>query len=295
MKILVTGCRGQVGKATIVMGAKHGFNMIGYSKENLDITSKKNINDVFNFEKPDLVINAAAYTNVDNAEKEIDKTFKINEKGTLFLSQICSTFNIPLFHISTDYVFDGKLNKPYSEIDNVCPINVYGKSKESGEKIIRKNIKQHIILRTSWVFSSDGNNFVNTMMSMVGKKDEINIVEDQFGGPTSANGIAETLLQIANQYKNNNQIIWGTYNFSGNPNISWYDFANQIFITALSLKLIKKIPIIKPIKSFAYPTLAKRPANSRLDCTKIYKNFGITADDWRVRLNECLNNKIDYV
>ena len=97
------------------------------------------------------------------------------------------------------------------------------------------------------------------------------------------------------QYKNNNKIIWGTYNFSGNPNISWYDFANQIFKTALSLKLIKKIPIIKPIKSFTYPTLAKRPANSRLDCTKIYKNFGITADDWRVRLNECLNNKIGYV
>lgn len=295
MKILVTGSRGQVGKATIFMGDKYGFNMIGYSKENLDITSKKNINEVFDFEKPDLVINAAAYTNVDHAEKEMDKAFEINEKAALFLSQICASSNIPLFHISTDYVFDGKLNRSYTEIDSVCPINIYGRSKELGEKIIRKNIEKHIILRTSWVFSRDGNNFVKKMMSMVGKKDEINVIEDQIGGPTSADGIAEALLKIADQYKNNNQIIWGTYNFSGNPNISWYDFANQIFKTALSLKLIKKTPIIIPTKSFDYPTLAQRPANSRLDCTKIYKNFGITTDDWKARLSEYLNNKIGYV
>ena len=289
MKIIVTGSRGQVGKAIFVRGAKYGFNMVGYSKEDLDITSKKNINDVFNFEKPDLVINAAAYTNVDHAEKEIDKAFKVNEKALFFLSQICSTFNVPLLHISTDYVFDGKLNKLYTETDNVCPINVYGCSKELGEKVIRKNIEQHIILRTSWVFSRDGNNFVNKIISKADKKNEISVIEDQMGGPTSADGIAEALLKIANQYKTNNQIIWGTYNFSGNPNTSWYDFAKEIFKTALSLKLIKTIPIIKPIKSFAYPTIAQRPANSRLDCTKIYKNFGIIPDNWKNRLSEYLN------
>jgi len=289
MKILVTGCDGQIGKTLINSGVKYGFKMVGYSKENLNITSKKIINDVFNLEKPDLVINAAAYTKVDNAEKEIEKAFDVNEKGTLFLSQVCTSFNIPFFHISTDYVFDGKLDKPYTETDNVNPLNVYGISKESGEKIIRKNIEQHIILRTSWVFSPEKNNFVSTMMRMAVEKDEISVVADQFGGPTSADGIAETLLTIAYKYKNKSKIIWGTYNFSGYPNISWYEFANEIFKTAFALKLIKKIPITKPIKSFDYPTLAKRPENSRLDCTKIYKNFEITEDDWKVRLIEYLN------
>ena len=289
MKILVTGCRGQIGKALVISGAKYGFEMVGYSKENLNITSKQIISDVFSIEKPDLVINAAAYTQVDNAEKEIEKVFDVNEKGVLLLSQICSSLNIPFFHISTDYVFDGKLDKPYSETDNVNPINVYGRSKESGEKIIRKNISQHIILRTSWVFSSQKNNFVSTMMRMAIENNQISVVADQFGSPTSADGIADALLTIAYKYKNKIKIIWGTYNFSGYPSISWYEFADEIFKTAFALRLVKKIPTIKPIKSFDYPTLAKRPVNSRLDCTKIYKNFEIIQDDWKSRLTAYLN------
>ena len=294
MKILVTGSRGQVGKAMIVTGVKHGLDMIGYSKENLDITSNKNIKDVFNFEKPDIIVNTAAYTNVDRAEKETKQAFDVNEKGVFFLSQICSAFKIPLIHISTDYVFDGKSNKPYTELNKTCPINIYGKSKESGEKAIRENIKQHIILRTSWVFSPDGNNFVNTMMSMVDKKKNINVVDDQFGGPTSVDGISEAILSIVNRYKNNSKVVWGTYNFSGNPNISRYDFANQIFRIALSLKLSKKIPTIKPVKSLSYPTFAQRPANSQLDCAKIYKNFGINTDDWKSQLTKYLSNRLKY-
>ena len=295
MKILVTGSRGQVGKAMIVIGVKYGLDMIGYSKENLDITSNKNIKDVFNFEKPDIIVNTAAYTNVDRAEKETKQAFDVNEKGVFFLSQICSAFKIPLFHISTDYVFDGKSNKPYTELNKTMPINIYGKSKESGEKAIRENIKEHIILRTSWVFSQDGNNFVNTMLNMVDKKNEINVVDDQFGGPTSADGIAEAILSIVNRYKNNSKIVWGTYNFSGNPNISRCDFANQIFKIALTSKLAKKIPNVKAIKSISYPTFVQRPANSRLDCAKIYKNFGIITDDWKSQLTKYFNNRLKNV
>jgi dTDP-4-dehydrorhamnose reductase len=288
MKILVTGSRGQLGKVIISHGTKNDFRMVGYPKEHLDITSKKNIKDIFSFEEPDIVINAAAFTNVEKAEKEIHKAFRINEKGLTFLSQNCSNFNIPLFHISTDYVFDGKLNRPYTEMDSVCPINVYGRSKASGEKIIRNTIKNHIILRTSWVFSLDRNSFVNKMMSLAEKKDKISVVNDQFGGPTSVDGIAVAIFKIINKYLNN-KIIWGTYNFSGTPNISWYGFAKEIFKTASTLNLIKATPIIKPIRSFAYSSFARRPKNSRLNCNKIYKNFKITRDDWKIQLTEYLN------
>lgn len=294
MKILVTGCNGQLGKTVLANGTKYGFSIIGYSRENLDITSQVNIFKIFKFEKPDLIINTAAYTKVDYAEVESVKAFEINEKGTLYLSQICSNLNIPLLHISTDYVFDGKFNEPYTEINKTCPINIYGRSKESGEQIIKKNIKQHIILRTSWVFSEHGNNFVNTIINLANKKKEsnkrkiISIVSDQTGGPTSTDGISEALLSIAYEFKKKKSIEWGTYNFSGYPYITWYNFANEILNKAYFLKLIKEIPKIKPINSSDYPTMAKRPLNSRLNCDKIYKNFKISMDDWKNRLHNYL-------
>lgn len=294
MKILVTGCNGQLGKTLLTNGPKYDFSIIGYSRENLDITSQENIFKIFKSEKPNLIINAAAYTKVDYAEVESSKAFEINEKGTLYLSQICSSFNIPLFHISSDYVFDGKFNEPYTEINKTHPINIYGRSKESGEQIIKKNIKQHIILRTSWVFSEYGNNFVNTIINLANKKKEnnkekiISIVSDQTGGPTSTDGISEALLKIANEIKKKKSIKWGTYNFSGYPYTTWYNFASEILNNAYFFKLIKEIPKIKSIKSSEYPTLAKRPINSRLNCDKIYKNFKISMDDWKNRLHNYL-------
>lgn len=291
MKILVTGCNGQLGKTIIANRAKYDFNIIGYSREKLNITSKETILKILQFEKPDLLINAAAFTKVDYAEVETVKAFEINEKGVLYLSQICSDLNIPLFHISTDYVFDGKLDEPYTEINKTCPINTYGKSKEAGEKIIRKNIKQHIILRTSWIFSEYENNFVSKIINLANNKKFINVVSDQIGGPTSTDSISNVLLKIAYTFKKKKNIKWGTYNFSGYPYTTWYGFANEILNCAKFLKLIKVIPKINPIKSSEYTTMAIRPLNSRLNCDKIHNNYGISMDNWKNILQEYLIKK----
>jgi len=284
MKIVVVGCNGQVGRALIHRGGSHGFKMLGISKETLNITSKKMVYDVLHSQKPNLLINAAAYTKVDLAEKEVDKAFEINEKALFYLSEYCKTSNIPLFHLSTDYVFDGKINYPYKELDSVSPISVYGKSKEAGECAVRKLLVQHIILRTSWVFSAHGSNFVKSILSKGIEQDIINVVTDQYGGPTSADGIADTLLTIASQYNLIGKLEWGTYHYSGYPYVSWYEFAEEIFRSALAINIVKKIPTIKPLLSSAHSATASRPRNSRLDCSKIYKNFGISMDNWKVRL-----------
>lgn len=284
MKIVVVGCNGQVGRALIHRGGSYGFKMLGISKETLNITSKKMVYDVLLFQKPDLLINAAAYTKVDLAEKEVDKALEVNEKALFYLSEYCKNSNIPLFHLSTDYVFDGKINYPYKELDSVSPISVYGKSKEAGECAVRKLLTQYIILRTSWVFSAHGSNFVKSILSKSIEQDIINVVTDQYGGPTSADGVADALLTIASQYNLTGKLEWGTYHYSGYPYVSWYEFAEEIFRSALAINIIKKIPTIKPLLSSAHSAIASRPRNSRLDCSKIYKNFGISMDNWKVRL-----------
>lgn len=284
MKILVTGSSGQVGKTLVHRGISYGFNMIAISKEILDITSQQAVKSVLLSYKPDLLINAAAYTKVDLAEKEVDRAFEVNEKALFYLSEYCKTSNIPLFHLSTDYVFNGKINHPYKELDSVSPISVYGKSKEAGECAVRKLLVQHIILRTSWVFSAHGSNFVKSILSKGIEQDIINVVTDQYGGPTSADGIADTLLTIASQYNLIGKLEWGTYHYSGYPYVSWYEFAEEIFRSALAINIVKKIPTIKPLLSSAHSAIASRPRNSRLDCSKIYKNFGISMDNWKVRL-----------
>ena len=284
MKILVTGSSGQVGKTLVHRGISYGFNMIAISKEILDITSQQAVKSVLLSYKPDLLINAAAYTKVDLAEKEVDRAFEVNEKALFYLSEYCKISNIPLFHLSSDYVFDGKINYSYKELESVSPISVYGKSKEAGESVVRKLLTQHIILRTSWVFSAHGSNFVKSILSKGIEQDIIDVVTDQYGGPTSADGVADALLTIASQYNLTGKLEWGTYHYSGYPYVSWYEFAEEIFRSALAINIIKKIPTIKPLLSSAHSAIASRPRNSRLDCSKIYKNFGVSMDNWKVRL-----------
>lgn len=286
MKILISGAAGQVGDALVKHGSKRGFEIFGMSRSELDITNLRNVDAVFAQVKPDLVINASAYTAVDKAESDSEQAYAVNEIGPILLAKACLKAGIPLFHISTDYVFDGSSNGAYSENDLTNPQSVYGRSKLLGELAVIENLNQYIILRTSWVFSETGSNFVKTMLRLGAEREHLSVVADQVGGPTSADAIANALLLIAARVSDKQDINWGTYHFSGLPYCSWYEFAKEIFQQAESMRLISKAPELAAIPSSEYPTPAPRPLNSRLDCSKIYDEFGIEPDDWKQSLKD---------
>lgn len=272
MKILLTGANGQVGKAIVECAKDYPIELIACDRTQLDITSETQIKKSIAQHQPQFVINAAAYTAVDRAESEVDQAFLINAQAVAHLAAVCAENHIPLLHFSTDYVFDGQKSAPYVETDLPCPMSVYGESKLAGEKAIQQIMQQYIILRVSWVFGEHGNNFVKTMLRLSKKKPELRIINDQRGGPTPAQDIARTALTIAMQNKNLGEI----YHYCGMPYVSWFEFAQAILHDA--------IPII-PITTKEYPTPAKRPANSQLNCDKIFKIFGIMPADWRKALN----------
>ena len=288
MKILISGAAGQVGSALVKHGSKRGFEVFGMSSSELDITNLRNVDAVFAQVKPDLVINASAYTAVDKAESDSELAYSVNELGPKLLALTCRKRDIPLLHISTDYVFDGTSNIAYTENALTNPQSVYGKSKLAGELSVKENLEQNIVLRTAWVFSEIGSNFVKTMLRLGAEREKLSIVADQFGGPTSADSIANALLTIAARVGEKRDIKWGTYHFTGLPYCSWYEFAKEIFQQAESIRLISKAPELASIFSSEYPTPAPRPLNSKLDCSKIYKEFGIEPDDWKQSLRDVL-------
>lgn len=290
MKILVSGAVGQVGAALLKQGVQQGLDMFGMSSSELDITNLRNVDTVFAQVEPDLVINASAYTAVDKAESDSERAYAVNELGPKLLALACRKRDIPLFHISTDYVFDGFLNSTYSESDLTNPQSVYGRSKLLGELAVKEHLDQYIIFRTSWVFSKTGSNFVKTMLKLGAEREKLSIVSDQVGGPTSADSIANALLTIAARFGDKQDVEWGTYHFTGHPYCSWYEFAKEIFQQAESLRLICKAPELTSIPSSEYPTPAPRPLNSKLDCSKIYDEFGVKPDDWNQSLKEVLLN-----
>jgi dTDP-4-dehydrorhamnose reductase len=285
MRILVAGGQGQVGSALAQQGLEQNLDLIALGRKDLDITSAESIAAVFAEYEPDLLINASAYTAVDKAESEIEFAYLVNEVGPKYLAQACDRQNIPLFHISTDYVFDGSKGAPYNVFDRVNPQTIYGASKEAGERAIRSNLQKHIILRTSWVFSSEGSNFVKTMIKLANERDQISVVDDQFGGPTSADSIAYLLLAMASR----KDLEWGTYHFSQQPYVSWYGFASTIFEEAKALGKVGKEFEVTPIKSNAYPTAAKRPLNSKLYTSSICSEIDPTLNIyWREDLKRVL-------
>ncbi len=237
--------------------------------------------------QPVLIVNAAAYTNVDKAESEADLSFAVNRDGPDNLARACANAKLPFIHISTDYVFDGQKKSPYIETDQVSPLGVYGKSKEQGEKRVRLQTKEHIILRTSWLYGVHGNNFVKTMLRLGRGKKTLKVVSDQYGSPTSAADLAEAVLTIANliisSSKINSGIIWGTYHYCGQGITTWHEFAKRIFEIAGRHDAMK-VEKIESIKTIDYPTLAKRPLFSGLDCSLIEKSFGIKAKPWQESL-----------
>ena len=283
MRVIITGCKGQVGHC-LTERLKDKAEILALDQEGLDITDEQAVNKtVFNF-KPDYIINAAAHTAVDRAEEEIELSNAINRDGPRYLAEAAQQVNAVILHISTDYVFDGEGEKPYLESDQTAPQGVYGQSKLAGELAVAQSCPKHLILRTAWVFGEHGNNFVKTMLRLAQTRDELSIVGDQFGGPTYAGDIADALITMIEFVEQGQHPKWGTYHFSGMPYASWYDFADKIFQLAESKGVLNKKPKLSSIPTSAYPTPAKRPASSRLDCSKIENQFGIKSSDWNAAL-----------
>ena len=280
MKIFVTGSKGQLGHELLIQGNNLGYEILPVDLPELDITDKTQVKHRLKKFQPSLVVNAAAYTNVDKAETEQNLAFAVNRDGPANLAGACAKFEIPLIHISTDFIFDGKKSSPYLETDQVSPLSIYGKSKQEGENEVRSRLKKHIILRTAWLYGVHGQNFVKTMLRLGREKEVISVVADQFGSPTSAADLANAVLQITYRIKYSGDINWGTYNYCGLGITTWHVFAEEI------LNLAKHyIPIktknVKPISTAEYPTRAIRPCFSALDCNLIKKNFGIKIKPWQ--------------
>ncbi|MBW2569552.1 MAG: dTDP-4-dehydrorhamnose reductase [Deltaproteobacteria bacterium] len=287
MKILVTGSKGQLGSELISQGKQFDFEILPFDLPELDITDIIQVEKILSKSQPSLVINAAAYTNVDSAESEQTLAYKANRDGPANLAKACAKAKIPLIHISTDYVFDGREKTPYIETDPVSPTGVYGKSKEQGEAEVRSHLNQHIILRTAWLYGIHGHNFVKTMLKLGRKKKIIKVVADQYGCPTSSDDLAEAVLTIADDIRNNSKIKWGTYHYCGQGITTWHKFTETIFEITKQYDSTG-IPRIEPVTTAEYPTKAKRPAFSALDCSLIYKNFGISAKPWQESLKRTI-------
>ena len=294
MKILIFGANGQVGQEFRKLKLDSSFQMTFFGRKELDLLNSNKILDVLIASSPDVIINCAAYTKVDEAETNPKDAFRINAEAVKTLAEGCSKNNIILIHLSTDYIFGGSGEIPFRESDQATPVSIYGKSKLQGEIDIRNQLKRHIILRTSWVFGEFGNNFVKTMLRSGASKNELEIVSDQWGSPTSAEGIAECCMQICKKINlSEDNINWGTYHFSGFPYTSWHGFADAIFTTAFELGLINKKPKLIAVNSSAFPTSARRPKNSRLNCDKLYSQFNIHPDDWSKKLSSVLK-ELDF-
>jgi dTDP-4-dehydrorhamnose reductase len=284
MKILVAGANGQVATELRIQGETSSHEVITHGRDQLDIRDadlvKKHINEI----NPGIVINAAAYTAVDKAEEETALAYAINRDGARHLAESCKAQGIPFIHISTDYVFDGSSTSTYTEKDAVSPLGVYGQSKWAGEEAVRTTLSEHIILRTSWVFSSHGHNFVKTILRVAAERDELKVVDDQLGGPTSAKGIANAILIICDRFEQQGLLPWGTYHYSGLPFTSWHGFAQKIVELGRKHGLIDHDVVIHPIPTEEYPTPAKRPENSRLLSDRITEELGIQVDNWQYQL-----------
>jgi dTDP-4-dehydrorhamnose reductase len=285
MKVAITGAKGQVGSELVALAQARGHQVLAFDSASLDIADATKVLSVLTAASPDLVVNAAAYTAVDKAESEAETARLVNVEGPANLARFCKGQSIPLLHISTDYVFDGQKKEAYTEDDAPAPTSVYGQTKLDGEQAIIDILPQHIILRVSWVFGKTGNNFVKTMLRLAETRNELGVVDDQYGAPTSAECIAKALLDVGEQTLAAKQDFpWGTYHLPSNPGVTWHGFASEIFRQARSIGLIEKTMQVNAIGSDQFPTPVKRPANSKLASIKLDQLSGVTACDWKVDL-----------
>jgi dTDP-4-dehydrorhamnose reductase len=284
-RILVTGGSGQVGGALSHL-AMQGLVFITPSREELDLSNAESIKTYLAREEFAALINCAAYTAVDKAESDRDLAWNINATAPSLIAAHCAKTKIPLLHVSTDYVFSGEATRPYVEDDNVDPINVYGASKAAGEAAIRAGTDAHIILRTSWVVSATGNNFIKTMLRLAADSDELRVVANQHGSPTSAQDIAQILRMLVVQAIKG-QKNYGTFHFTNSGDTNWAEFARTIF--DLSQQRGGPFARVTSIMTAEYPTPAKRPHNSRLDTRKIETTYGIVPRPWKEAVSDILS------
>jgi dTDP-4-dehydrorhamnose reductase len=279
MRLAVTGKNGQVVSALQAL-TRPDLEIVALGRPELDLAQPDTIFKALRDAKPDVVISAAAYTAVDKAESEPDIAFAVNRDGARAVARAANDLGVPIIHLSTDYVFDGTKASAYVENDPTGPTSVYGHSKLDGEQAVSESTDNYAVLRTAWVYSEYGSNFVKTMLRLSESRDEINVVADQFGCPTSANDIAVAIVAIARKLAEDpSSHLRGVFHLSGPGETNWADFAKQIF--AFSSENGGKSVIVNDITTAQYPTPARRPANSRLDCSKLEEVYGIRLPEWQ--------------
>jgi dTDP-4-dehydrorhamnose reductase len=288
MKVLVMGHKGMLAQALIRCLQQNGVTAVSQGRPGLDITQPALPRRVLKTVQPDIVINAAAYTAVDRAEEEKDQAFAVNRDGIGHAADACREMGVPLLHVSTDYVFDGKARLPYREDDTPAPLGVYGESKRQGEVVLGVRHRQHLIVRTAWLYSYDGHNFVQTILRLARQREVLRVVDDQYGCPTSSQDLAAALVAMCHHISQDRVAEpWGIYHFCSADQTTWYRFAQAIIEEAGVFERLRVRELI-PIATADYPTAVERPAYSVLDCSKVESVFGITPRSWRDSLRACV-------
>ncbi|HYP57322.1 MAG TPA: dTDP-4-dehydrorhamnose reductase [Beijerinckia sp.] len=288
MRIAVTGSKGQVALSLLERGPLAGVEVVAIGRPQLDLHQPKTIEKALAAAASDLVVNAAAFTAVDKAETENAAAIRINAEGAGHVARVAAELGLPIIQLSTDYVFDGTLDRPYREDDPTGPISTYGRSKLAGEEAVARANPRHVILRTAWVYSPFGHNFMKTMLRLGEAQEEVSVVADQHGTPTSALDIADGVIAVAKALavRGNELSLHGLFHMTGTGEASWADFAEEIFAQAASQG--RKPVLVRRIASKDYPTPVQRPLNSRLSNEKLAQVFGIALADWRLSTRVCV-------
>ena len=288
MRLLIAGWQGQVARSLVELAlARKDIDALSVGRPALDLCQPSSIKSTLVGDRPDIMINTAAYTAVDKAEEEEDAVFQLNAAGAAAFAEAAAKRDIPIIHLSTDYVFDGTKDAPYTEDDAPAPQSVYGRSKLQSEIDVAAANPRHVILRTAWVHSPFGRNFVKTMLGIAAKQDEVNVVDDQLGSPTYALHLAAAILEIAAQLsRERDDASWGLYHAANKGEVSWHGLATRAF--EASGRLGGPTATAHPITTAEYPTAAPRPANSRLDCSKLERTFGIEMPHWESGVDDCV-------
>ncbi|KEZ19258.1 dTDP-4-dehydrorhamnose reductase [Sphingobium yanoikuyae] len=288
MKIAVTGKVGQVVTSLIERGTAADHEVVAIGRPDLDLADPASVMRALQASTPDVIVSAAAYTAVDKAESENALAYAVNGTGAAAVAKAAQALGVPLIHISTDYVFDGTLDRPYVESDPTAPTGVYGLSKLAGEHAVLEGHDNSAVLRVAWVYSPFGGNFVKTMLRLAGDRDELGVVSDQVGNPTSALAIADGIIKVAgNMLSDDSPDLRGVFHMTARGEGSWADFAEAIF--AASAARGGPSASVRHIGTVDYPTPATRPANSRLDCSLIAQVHGVILPDWRISLDDVMD------
>jgi dTDP-4-dehydrorhamnose reductase len=285
--LLILGSNGQLGWELVRQCRERGVDFLALDFPEIDLGDGGSVEARLGDLPFDALVNAAAYTAVDRAESEPGPAFAINRDGPAVLARICRSRCVPMIHVSTDYVFDGTKKGAYSEDDPVAPLGVYGRSKAEGERAVREGLPEHLILRTAWLCGVHGQNFVKTMLKLGRERDALRVVADQRGCPTFAADLAAAILSIYRRHREGQSVEWGTYHYCGAGEASWHEFAEAIFAIARRYESLK-VAQVAAIATSEYPTPARRPANSVLDCSKIERRLGIRPRPWREALEEMM-------